>query len=93
VTKGDRDEEVNDYLKQQFITGTPDMTPSAFWSPGLRVSGNERMNEQLTEGPRPPASVPSPPEHRVNGLIPFVHVEDVEREPRSGRRCVAMVPS
>jgi hypothetical protein len=37
------------------------------------------MNQQLTEGPRPPESVPSPPEHRVNGLIPFVHVEDVER--------------
>jgi len=37
------------------------------------------MNERLTEGPRPPESVPFPPEHRVNGLIPFVHVEDVER--------------
>jgi uncharacterized glyoxalase superfamily protein PhnB len=37
------------------------------------------MNQQLTEGPGPPESVPSPPEHRVNGLIPFVHVEDVER--------------
>jgi len=37
------------------------------------------MNEQLTEGPRPPDSVVSQPEQRVNGLIPFVHVEDVER--------------
>ena len=37
------------------------------------------MNEQLTDGPRPPDSVVFPPEQRVNGLIPFVHVEDVER--------------
>ena len=37
------------------------------------------MNEQLTDGPRPPDSVVSPPEQRVNELIPFVHVEDVER--------------
>jgi catechol 2,3-dioxygenase-like lactoylglutathione lyase family enzyme len=37
------------------------------------------MNQQLTDGPRPPESVPSPPEQRVNGLVPFVHVEDVER--------------
>jgi len=37
------------------------------------------MNEQLTDGPRPPDSVVSPPEQRVNALIPFVHVEDVER--------------
>jgi catechol 2,3-dioxygenase-like lactoylglutathione lyase family enzyme len=39
----------------------------------------ERMNQQLTDGPRPPESVPSPPEQRVNRLVPFVHVEDVER--------------
>lgn len=39
----------------------------------------ERMNQQLTDGPRPPESVTPPPEQRVNGLIPFVHVEDVER--------------
>src|SRR5207247_4371985 len=45
----------------------------------LSGSDNQRMNQQLTEGPRPPESVPSPPEDRVNGLIPFVHVEDVER--------------
>jgi Glyoxalase/Bleomycin resistance protein/Dioxygenase superfamily len=37
------------------------------------------MNQPLTDGPRPPESVPSPPEQRVNRLIPFVHVEDVER--------------
>jgi hypothetical protein len=37
------------------------------------------MNEQVTDGPRPPDSVPSPPEQRVNRLVPFVHVEDVER--------------
>jgi uncharacterized glyoxalase superfamily protein PhnB len=37
------------------------------------------MNEQLTDGPRPPESVPAPPEQRVSGLVPFVHVEDVER--------------
>jgi glyoxalase/bleomycin resistance protein/dioxygenase superfamily protein len=35
--------------------------------------------DSLTDGPRPPDSVPSPPDHRVAGLIPFVHVEDVER--------------
>ena len=39
----------------------------------------ETMNQQLTDGPRPPESVPSPPAQRVNGLVPFVHVEDVER--------------
>jgi hypothetical protein len=37
------------------------------------------MNEQPTDGPRPPDSAVSPPDQRVNGLIPFVHVEDVER--------------
>ena len=37
------------------------------------------MGERLTDGPRPPDSVVPPPEQRVNGLIPFVHVEDVER--------------
>jgi len=37
------------------------------------------MNQPLTDGPRPPESVPSPPERRVNRLVPFVHVEDVER--------------
>jgi uncharacterized glyoxalase superfamily protein PhnB len=37
------------------------------------------MDKQLTDGPRPPHWVPSPPKQRVNGLIPFVHVDDVER--------------
>jgi len=37
------------------------------------------MGQPLLEGPGPPESVPSPPEQRVTGLIPFVHVEDVER--------------
>jgi catechol 2,3-dioxygenase-like lactoylglutathione lyase family enzyme len=37
------------------------------------------MSQPLIEGPGPPESVPSPPEQRVSGLIPFVHVDDVER--------------
>jgi len=37
------------------------------------------MSQPLIEGPGPPESVPSPPEQRVNGLVPFVHVEDVDR--------------
>jgi hypothetical protein len=37
------------------------------------------VSEPLIEGPGPPASAPSPPEQRVSGLVPFVHVEDVER--------------
>ncbi len=37
------------------------------------------MSQHVTDGPRPPESVASPPEQRVNGLIPFVHVEDVDR--------------
>src|SRR5208283_3740182 len=32
-----------------------------------------------TEGPGPPGSVLAAPAHRVNLLVPFVHVEDVER--------------
>ena len=32
-----------------------------------------------TDGPRPPDSASAPLEHRVQGLVPFVHVEDVER--------------
>jgi uncharacterized glyoxalase superfamily protein PhnB len=35
------------------------------------------MSQPLIEGPGPP--VPSPPKQRVRGLVPFVHVEDVER--------------
>ena len=37
------------------------------------------MNPRLADGPRPPESVAAPPEQRVNRLVPFVHVEDVER--------------
>jgi hypothetical protein len=37
------------------------------------------MSQPLIEGPGPPESVPSPPKQRVSGLVPFVHVEDVER--------------
>jgi uncharacterized glyoxalase superfamily protein PhnB len=33
----------------------------------------------LIDGPRPPHAVPDPPEHRVSRLVPFVHVEDVDR--------------
>ena len=33
----------------------------------------------MRPGPGPPKSVPSPPEQRVKGLTPFVHVEDVDR--------------
>jgi hypothetical protein len=37
------------------------------------------MSQPLIEGPGPPDSVPSAPEQRFKGLVPFVHVEDVER--------------
>ena len=37
------------------------------------------VGEPLIEGPGPPESAPSPPEQRVSGLVPFVHVEDVQR--------------
>jgi uncharacterized glyoxalase superfamily protein PhnB len=37
------------------------------------------MSQPLIEGPGPPESVPSPPKQRVTWLVPFVHVEDVER--------------
>ena len=37
------------------------------------------MGEPVTDGPRVPESVPAPPEQRVSGLIPFVHVRDVGR--------------
>ena len=43
------------------------------------MSDNCAMSEPLIEGPGPPKSAPSPPEQRVSGLIPFVHVEDVQR--------------
>jgi hypothetical protein len=37
------------------------------------------MSQPLIVGPGPPESVPSPPEQRVSGLVPFAHVDDVER--------------
>ena len=37
------------------------------------------MSNPHTDGPRPPDLMPAPPEHRVTGLVPFVHVDDVER--------------
>jgi predicted enzyme related to lactoylglutathione lyase len=43
------------------------------------MSDNRAVSEPLIEGPGPPESAPSPPEQRVSGLIPFVHVDDVER--------------
>jgi hypothetical protein len=43
------------------------------------MSNTDRVSEPLIEGPRPPDSVVRPPEHRVSGLIPFVHVGDVQR--------------
>jgi predicted enzyme related to lactoylglutathione lyase len=43
------------------------------------MSHTHGVSEPLIEGPGPPDSVPPPPEHRVSGLIPFVHVEDVGR--------------
>jgi catechol 2,3-dioxygenase-like lactoylglutathione lyase family enzyme len=39
----------------------------------------EKMSQQLTDGPQPPKWVVVPPEQRVSRLVPFVHVEDVER--------------
>ena len=37
------------------------------------------MSQPIIEGPSAPQSVPAPPEQRVDALIPFVHVRDVER--------------
>jgi len=37
------------------------------------------MSQPLIVGPGPPESVPCPPEQRVGGLVPFAHVDDVER--------------
>jgi predicted enzyme related to lactoylglutathione lyase len=37
------------------------------------------MDAPLLDGPRRPDSTPAPPKHRVENLVPFVHVEDVER--------------
>lgn len=37
------------------------------------------VDEPILDGPRAPDSVPAPPAQRVSGLIPFVHVRNVER--------------
>jgi uncharacterized glyoxalase superfamily protein PhnB len=37
------------------------------------------VDQPILDGPRAPNSVPAPPEQRVSGLIPFVHVRDVGR--------------
>lgn len=39
----------------------------------------EKMSRLLTDGPRPPESVAGPHGRPANRLVPFVHVEDVER--------------
>ena len=43
------------------------------------MSDTHGVSEPLIEGPGPPDSVPQPPEQRVSGLIPFVHVGNVQR--------------
>jgi len=44
------------------------------------MSNNREMSPQpIIEGPGPADSDAAPPEYRVNLLVPFVHVEDVER--------------
>jgi ketosteroid isomerase-like protein/predicted enzyme related to lactoylglutathione lyase len=43
------------------------------------LAGEETPAAPVLEGPGRPAVVPPAPEHRVSGLIPFVHVEDVQR--------------
>lgn len=43
------------------------------------MSDNDAMSNSHTDGPRAPDAVLAPPEHRVTSLIPFVHVDDVER--------------
>ncbi|HLW96967.1 MAG TPA: VOC family protein [Solirubrobacteraceae bacterium] len=35
--------------------------------------------EPIVDGPRPPHSTPVAPAQRIHSLIPFVHVEDVQR--------------
>jgi hypothetical protein len=37
------------------------------------------MNDRPTDGPRPPKSLGVRPAERVRRLVPFVHVDDVER--------------
>lgn len=43
------------------------------------ASGEVPAQPPVLEGPGRPAVVRQPPEQRVSGLIPFVHVEDVQR--------------
>jgi ketosteroid isomerase-like protein len=43
------------------------------------LEGKEIPAAPVLEGPGRPAVVPQASEHRVSGLIPFVHVEDVQR--------------
>ena len=40
---------------------------------------NAMSQNPHTDGPRPPETAPDPPGNRVNRLVPFVHVDDVER--------------
>jgi ketosteroid isomerase-like protein/predicted enzyme related to lactoylglutathione lyase len=43
------------------------------------LAGEQTPAPPVLEGPGRPAVVQPAPEHRVSGLIPFVHVEDVQR--------------
>jgi ketosteroid isomerase-like protein/uncharacterized glyoxalase superfamily protein PhnB len=43
------------------------------------LASGETPAAPVLEGPGRPAVVRRPPQHRVSGLIPFVHVEDVQR--------------
>lgn len=43
------------------------------------LAGGEMPAAPVLEGPGRPAVVQPAPEHRVSGLIPFVHVDDVQR--------------
>jgi hypothetical protein len=40
---------------------------------------NAMSQNPQTHGPQPPETALESPEHRVNRLVPFVHVDDVER--------------
>lgn len=44
-----------------------------------QIGDNRLVSEPRIEGPGPPKSAPAPPAQRVSGLVPFVHVEDVQR--------------
>lgn len=43
------------------------------------LESGESPTVPVLEGPGPPEIAPAPPPYRVTGLIPFVHVEDVQR--------------